>query len=693
MALHVDEDEGPESTGAPTPVAPTPSGNSVAVKHAQPETAVAAAMASALVSQKPVVPAATPKPTPVATVKAPATPSALKTNMNQSATQGNVLARLRAGNLAPLSATPHADAIKKFIETIKSTLEAKDSGYNISIIPINANESATRLFASAVVLAVQLADQPNAGVACHTMLLADTAESLPTQQLGTGNNAVIELQRVVGDAYDKDYREVLEATMVAAFPGVNIYDADAEVIPAGYNYKDLNLVQQTLANALTACGTILNTTVKSDFEDLELPKLIAANGGRLDSVAKLMYNQPNGQDSVGAPVRQDVIVSYALVTGQQQAKRNVIQSLNSGQVNTEIFRVAGFMDLVWWENEQLVGNTNQFASPFAPQVQQQPGQMPYKYLPRFVITSTQSSELATLPGLLWGLGAINILRRNNNWMGAFARGAGADSNHHDIGAIGIEVNNGQDPSGYGKPFAETRSATFTPSDLHQLLSAFVRPDLVISIDVEECGPTTWQNAVFAAAAANPRANQDIYDAANLLTGGHFANYFAQGEAIMVNDDNRIHLGYFTDNRGRTLDLREIDQLCVLNVLGSANPEQGRAWSDTFTQLDYPWEQRQHERLKVARQVSASLVVTGAARRVTFKNKFLDALAQAIVDAGLTIRPETPYMDIVSSTRGQASFMRDALNVGSNLGGNLFNRGMQANSGPVNSLSTGLGRWR
>lgn len=691
--LHVDEDDGPEGTGAPTPAPAAPAGNSVAAKNAQPETAMAGALASALVSQKPVVPAATSKPQPVATVKVTATPPALKTNMNTSAQPGNVLARLRAGNLAPLSATPHADAIKKLIETIKSTLEAKESGYLIDIFPINANESATRLFASAVVLAVRLESDPNAGVACHTMLLADTAESLPTQQLTAGTNAVVELQRVVGDAYDGDYRAVIEATMAAAYPGVNIYDADAEVIPAGYNYKDLNLVQLTLANALTACGTVLNTTVKQDFEDLELPKLIAANGGRLDSVAKLVYNQANGQDSVGNPVRQDVIVSYSLVTGTAQAKRNQIQSLNSGQVNTEIFKVGGFMDLLWWENEQLVGNTNQFASPFAPQVQQQPGQMPYKYLPRFVITNTQSSELATLPGWLWGLAAVNILKRNNNWMGAFARGAGSEANHHDIGAIGIEVNNGQDPSGFGKPFSETRSPTFTPSDLHQLLSAFVRPELVISIDVEECGPSTWQNAVFAAATGNSRANQDIIDAANLLTGNHFRNYFPDGESVMVNDDNRIHLGYFTDNRGRTLDLREIDQLCVLNVLGSANPEQGRAWSDTFTQLDYPWEQRQHERLKVARQVSASLVVTGAARRVTFRNKFLDALAQAMVDAGLTIRPETPYMDIVSSSRGQGSFMRDALGGNSSVGNNLFNRGIASSSGPVNSLTTGLGRWR
>lgn len=692
--LHVDEDDsGPEGQGAPTPEPNKSAGTSVAAKNAQPETAMAAAMPSALVSQsRPVVPAAPKKPAPVATARASATTQALKQNM--SSTSSNLLAALRAGNMAPLSATPAADSIKKFIETIKSTLEAKDSGYEIDIIPINANESSTRLFVSSVVLAVRLTDQVQAGVAAHVMLLADTAEQLPVQQLTVGNNKIVELQRVVGDAYDEDYRAVVEATLVAAYPGVNIYDAEAEVIPAGYNYKDVNLVQRTLANALAACGTILNTTVKQDtFQDLELPRLIEAAGGRLDSVVKLTYNQPNGSDSVGNPVRRDVAISYSLVTGQQQGKRNTIQSLNSGQVNTEIFSIGGFMDLMWWENEQLMGPAqNQFASPYAPQVPQV-GQMPYKYLPRFVITDTSSRDLATLPGWLWGLAAVNILKRQNNWMGAFARGAGVDTNHHDIGAIGIEVNNGNDPSGFGKPFDITRSNTFTPADLHQMLSAFVRPDLVISIDVEECGASTWQNSVFlAAAAGNARANQDIIDAANLLTGGHFGNHFPNGEAVMVNDDNRIHLGYFTDNKGRVLDLREIDQLCVLNVLGATNPEQGRAWSDTFTQLEFPWEERQHERLKIARQISAGLVVTGAARRVTFRNKFLDALAAAMVEAGLVIRPETPYMDIVSGTRGQANFLRDATG-GLAGSANLFNRGMQQTQGPANTLSGRIGRWR
>lgn len=686
--LHVDEDDnGSIGEGVPASEPKKTSGQNAPAKSVKNETAMAAAMPSALISQKSVVPAAPSKPTPVATAKVPATTIQLKTTMNP---QTSILARLRSGNSAPLSATPAADALKKFIESINSVLQAKDSGYGIDIVPINANESATRLFASAVVLTVRLADKPDAGVSYHAMLLGDTAEQLPVQQLTLGGNAIVEVQRVVGDAYDDEYRAVIQATLQAAYPNMPVFETEAEVIPAGYNYKDLNLVQKTLANALTACGTILNTNVKADFEDLELPKLL--ENGRIDSVAKLSYGQPNGSDSVGQPVRQDVVVSYSLVTGQPQAKRNVIQSLNSGQVNTEVFKIGGFIDLMWWENEQMAGaQQNQFASPYA-NAAPVTNQMPYKYLPRFVITDTSSNDLATLPGTLWGLTAVNILKRQNNWMGAFARSAGLDANHHDIGAIGIEVNHGRDPSGYGKPFDETRSNTFTPHDLHQLLSAFVRPELVISIDVEECGSATWQNSVFVAAANSPKANQDIIDAANLLTGGHFGKYFADGEPVMVNDDNRIHLGHFTDNRGRTLDLREIDQLCVLNVLGSTNPEQGRAWSDTYTDLRFPWEQRQHERLKIIRQISAGAVVTGAARRMTFRNKFLDALAAGVYDAGLSIRPETPYMEIVSGSRGQADFLRDATG-GLQNSGQVFNRNMPSSAGPSNSLNGGFGRWR
>lgn len=695
MAIHrhaPDQEEG----GSPLPPDSTSGGLAATAKSSQPSTAMAAAMPSALVASRPKPPA--PSPTPVAPAVEPAKTNAQTSKMNTPA-QTNVLARLRQGNAAPMSSTLAADAVKKFLETVKTTLETRSSEYTINILQINAKESTTRLFASSIVFGVVLNAYPTKAMAYHVLLIGDTADSLSrVDQVPVSNNVIVEVPRVVGDAYDDEYRAQVQAQLRASFPDIETFlEAEASVLPAGYKYNDVALVQKTLFNILAACGTILNTTVKSaeEYEDLSIPALQQASGSRLDSVVTLKFHQPNTSDAVGHPVRSDIAISYSLVTGQQQGNRKQIQSLNSGQQQTEIFRIGGFMDLVWRENEAYLGvQANQFAAPFVGQ-QQNPNQFPWKYQARFVITDTTSSELATLPGQLWGLAGAMVLFKNNNWMGAFARGAGADADHHNIGAIGIEVNPGNDPSGYGKPFDETKSATFGTQGLYQMLTAFVRPEIVISMDVEECGPSTWQNSVFAAAPTNASANQSIIDAANLLTDGHFSKYFGtDNKPVIVNDENRIHLGYFTGANGQVTDLREIDHLTILNILGVSNPQMGRDWSDTFTQLNYDWTQRAHERMKLMKLISANITVTGYARRVTFTNFFLNCLAQAIQDCGMIIRAETPFMEITGAQRGQADFLRDATTgYGSN--SNLFARGPAMGSTPNQGqgFQQGFGRWR
>lgn len=692
--LHVDGENGEGEDSAPPLKTSPASGSGAAQQSTQPTTAMAAAMPSALLAKQAAPAPSAPKTAPVAPVAAPATPKAPSKTIMQTT---NLMTRLRQNNQAPISAAPAADAVKKMLESIKAVLDGKSPEYMIEIVPVNANESSTKLFASSIIVGTRLAGAPTKAMSYHVLLLGDTADQQNrVDQIALDGGLIIDLPRVVGDAYNDEYRDAVLQVLRATFPDIEQFlEAEASVVPAGYNYKDLPLVQKTLANALTAASSVLNTTIKTDFPDINIPELIELAGGRVDSVAKLQFGQPNTADAVGQPIRSDITVTYSLVTGQQQQqqKRGTIQSLNSGQQQQEIFRVGGYMDLVWRENEAFLGvHQNQYAAPFM-SPGQQINQFPYKYQARFVITDTSSQELATLPGFLWGIASSMVLMKNNNWMGAFARSAGASA-HHDIGAIGIEVNMNNDPSGFGKPFENTKSATFTSAELHQLLTAYVRPELVFSIDVEECGPSTWQNSIFVAATLNSQANQDIVDAANLLTGGHFGKHFPQGAAVMVNDENRIHLGHFTTNDGRVLDLREIDQLCVLNLLGSTQPDQGRAWSDTFTQLNYDWARRQHERLKIMKLISAGLQVTGFARRVTFRNEFLNALAQGLIDAGLMIRAETPYNDVQASSRGQADFLASATSgYAANTG--LFNRGPVAQGGVVGGGMGGasFGRWR
>jgi hypothetical protein len=86
-----------------------------------------------------------------------------------------------------------------------------------------------------------------------------------------------------------------------------------------------------------------------------------------------------------------------------------------------------------------------------------------------------------------------------------------------------------------------------------------------------------------------------------------------------------------------------------------------------------------------------LVITGYGTRVTFEAAFIEALAKASYEAGLTIRPVTSYADAGSYERATPNFAGTALMHGEAI--NIFSRGM-SNAQPVGGYSHfGSGRWR
>lgn len=625
-------------------------------------------------------PAPAPQPQPAA-APAPFTPKYSPIMNQQPTNQIPSMTGFASHNPSALSGQPAAEALKMLMDTVTEVTKTGTEPYKLTLVPVSRHEMG-ELFVSSLVLAMthSAASQSKTQlVAYHVLILADTAQTLqPVQRNINGRN--VEILRVVGDAYDDVYRRAVAKALQRAFPNVppeNMLDAEAELIPKGYDYKNQDLVRRTLVNALTGAGTVLNSNTEG-FVDFSLSN----NAAALNSKAVLFFNQPQQADPVGQPVRTDVRIEYSEVkTATTQGYAAELQSLNTAEQDTPVFAIGGFMDLMW----HPANGAQQQHNPYIAQNPAMAQQATHLYTPRFVITKMDPLVLKTLPEQLLGLATVLTLRDNNNWVGAFQPKAGSGFRLHDIGAIGYETALADR--------IDTSSDSFRPENFQQLMTAFVRESLVVSLDVAECGPDTWFNSIFLAAAmGSTDANNSIVEAANLLTNGKFEQIYRGAGAVVIDDQCRIHNGWYLDANQVQRDIRDIDYLAVLNMLGHQDLALARDWSDSFAYTQFAQELRLATRRSIIERTinSAEVHFTGFSRRVSFRHDFLQALAQAVVATGLTIRPVTPFQEMSTQPRATAAWLEQAQLQAANSG--LFARSFgQPVQGNFNR-STTFGRW-
>lgn len=615
---------------------------------------------------------------PTPNFSASARPQARNTTMNTS------IKSLMAFK-DPIANTPHSEAISQFQETIKRALPATIDDFVMTVIPVDGQSS--QLNISSIVIAIQFGQKgqvtPGSGVAYHALLLADTLTQKDRQDVVQINNQNVSIIRPPSDAYDEKFKAQIASIVAREFRGVpadKIYDADGEVIPAGFEYKSDDQVRSVMYNALKAAASILVTcTPETSQEDFSL----ARASGRLTVNNRVSIHQPHTVDPVNQPVRSDIVIDFIEVKNSE-TNREVLPSIHSGEQTEKLFVVNGYLDLMWNPEDPNIGNGVQFA--FAP-VNQQPRTKMYQ--PRFVITRSDVENAGTLPVQLLQLASVLALTQNHAWMAQLMPQKGIKNPMHNIGNIGYEalpyIQNQP-----GAPF-DTLSDQFGMQQLGALLQTYFYQDLWISMDIEECGPGTWANSIFMAAAqGNARANQDLFAAADYLTGGIFKTlYNGNGQAV-ISDQNRIHLGHYLDAKGQRRDIRDVDTLAVLGSEGKNNPENIRGWTDSYQRADYPLEQRLDFRMKLIRRiVGDSIVVTGYARRVTFENAFLNALLQAIVKTNVNLRAITPLQDGNVAARALPSFLQQATALNAN-GGFRSAFGQTNQNGFMNQ--GGFNRW-
>jgi hypothetical protein len=549
---------------------------------------------------------------------------------------------MNLGTMGGLSRTPTSEVLSKAITAL--TEESKklvEAPWKVSLIAVD-NQKETNLSFSGIIVAVTREDQPRLGVAYHTLILEESSPPIPSK-VETYRGLQFEIQYVTGDAYNSVYGAAVEDMVKKAFPNMALFPVDAQVVPRGFNYEDKEAIHSLTLNSQLPCYSALEVRDPT-FQDIDLSLFEKDT----TLAVKIGFNEPQVTDYVGLPMRRDVSIT---LTASSINRAPQSGQLNSQERSKVIAVAGGYIDPVWAPVEQ-----NQYMY--------QPNMPNQKFAARFVMTSMENVAIMTVPAQLLALSTAFVLRENNNWYPYFSPrpiGSGRAVDLRDVGAINIEGNVFNEPSGFGT-YVDTKKADFSQIELGKLLQMAFRPGMTFSLRVSECGADTWYNSVFKAAAdGDLDAVMAILQAANTLTGGAFARHYNSNEnPVMVNYD-RVHLGYYVGDAGVKRDLSDIDYLAIMNMVGKADNTVGAAWSDTFFKIDQPAPLRMSARKKMIESVIHSEVTyTGMARLVTFQARFVDALSKACAEANLDIRTINPNVtgDFFSQ-RAQASFVNQA----------------------------------
>lgn len=550
---------------------------------------------------------------------------------------------------APINRGLGSESYNQMKEILSEIFKQSNDSVEVALIDLDNSEERALAF-SAIVVAMKHKRMPDLGVAYHVLVLEATGEKLSPRYENIHNQQV-EIQLATSDALDEVMMKLALDKVKRAYSTGPWHYTEGCVVPAEFNVTDRALVHKLALNTAMALWAELQRADRS-FQDLNLAHI--TNDSQLAVNVGFSRNQIT--DAVNNPIRSDITVVLSSKKNNSAGANNN-RVVNNGDKEIRVTEASAYTELVW----DPVAPQNAFNMAFQPMMTPMQTQ---KYAARLIITNLSANINYTVGSVLLALATSLSLRDENNWIQAF-RSAPTERNTvdlTDIGAINIEANLLNDPSGYGTRI-DTKSDSFKLQDLGQLIGTLVKPGLIISLDCPENGPQTHYTSIFSAAANGaPRAVEMILDAADRLTNGTFRNLFPAGAPMFVDTNNRIHNGYWTDNKGQRRDIRDIDNLAVCNLIGERNPEVIRKFSDTFLKGQMPLMSRLDTRKRLISSLTGETAVfTGFSQRVTFSAAFMEALAQGIRNAGLQVRTITPLSGSdFNDQRGVASFSQQAL---------------------------------
>lgn len=558
----------------------------------------------------------------------------------QQQRRSNGLLDLPSSRRRLMARTGHSGAVKAFAQAIRDMLE-EDQLTQVKVHVLDHEARMTSL--SAVILSLAEMKGTQRYISTYTLIIEDSGPSLGTRRVDIPGAAPIELPTVAGEVFNNNLRNKVQALVMDAYGNQGTYiDGGGTVLYRELSPTDTNRLHGVLYNGLESLQTMLQAALKT-LSPLRVSEL-GMDSARF--TAKVNFNTQELVDLQGMPVRSDFSIE---TTGQVLGK--VDDMLNGVK---RMCTINGYVEPTYFRPQNMMP-----AYPGGPLPTQH-------FYARLVLTNVETDGIPDMGigQMLLAISTAELVSRRFLWAGVYRPSHKRGFNPRNIGALALDV-----PALLEDPtqpdIIDTSAPDFVADDLFKLISHIFYQEVIYSIDIAEAGPDSWLSLIFAAAAAGDRNACDrILNAADELTNGHFRNHWRAGEQIIRDDVNRIHLGYWTNNDGVKEDIRKLDYLAALNIMGKTQLDVCHKLANTYDRTDIPWEVRLHDREEIIRGMApGEVTIKGYAGRYSFSAAFMMALVNGLRDAGFAVLPHNAtYMGFADAVvRGN-----------DNLNGLLFN---------------------
>ncbi len=424
---------------------------------------------------------------------------------------------------------------------------------------------------------------------------------------------------------------------------------------------------------LSAADNAIQTAIEIRLGDkLGLPQFNLGMMASDQPISSVQYNTSGMQDSdiVGNPVRSDITVTIS---------NRIRQAMSDYDSQQRLVATTGYIDLTYSPQNPTFNQGPVLVNgyPVPPTVQ---------YQPRYVMTSAYPLELDAFTPNTFVLGLIGTIATLNSgmaWAQSLISNAARGIGPHNPGALAMVL----DP----EVTAPLDLSTQTNEQIYKFLQQVLYPSLLISIDVPEEGEYSWLLRMIPAAEKIYTGKVEgevreisegykaLFRAFDDTTLGCFSKKYQYGAPLVYATGNRIPLGHYNHQDGHRHDIRDMDDLYMMNI---TNPDTVEAWEDSFDRTDMTMSQRVVARHEIIdRVLSGSWEQTGWAMRYDFDPLALQALIEAAADAGFTIRPENIQHLAGTAVRGNMTARARGLG---NISGNIYARSDRPNVG-VNNM--------
>lgn len=463
-----------------------------------------------------------------------------------------------------------------------------------------------------------IAEQRGNMTAAHVLVVEKTGD-YPEKLVETIQSVRYEIIRTPAEALDEKYMTAVRNAVAVSMKvdADSVVVVDGTLVPNEFDLESDAQVASLINNSVNATHAEVVTRVQ-DYRGVDLGRLTNEYRNGKFTVS-LYFNSDDSTffNQVGMPVRQDicVVLSYKLNSGKQN------RSVNQGDDSIQIVKTFGYIDF------EFTGNTvvNNMVSP-------------QKFAPNFVITHIEAGVAPTPDLVMLGVASVLSLSDDGYWIQAFRPTVSKKGEYdfNDVGALNLEGNIEQSPTGYGKRY-DTKSKTATPVEITKLIQTLVRPNMMISMDLPKAGPETWYTSVFRAIknSGNPGAIRRVNEFMNATTGGA---YQPSQQPMFLPTSNKIHGGYYKSANGFR-DLRHLSSyLAVANYLVDTNQQPAllTQYTNTLYNNVIPNDLRASTRYQYINDMSkGSAVVKQMYDRVTFNGEMLRGWVSALHQVGFT----------------------------------------------------------